>query len=778
MNLKSILPKSEYEDLKRKYEELEEKYSKIQLEMIKKDKELEKIKNENEKFKKKNNNDTSSDYPWPKEFSEKWVNFVQNLIMDCFENCCDNNYLLTKIVNCTLKVVYNVATIYIKEKIIDLYKCLGINNPNEDEIIFFFEKFKILIFQVYYKTLFHFNDEIFSSIISKIKTEIDELNKEQNLFKFEEIEQINKDLESTEISYLFKELFLICIYMNIHDPPLTFDFKYEINYFFYSKNDYIIIDGFEKENAVCALILYPPLFKSNCFYRELKPGIKIIDNPTNEMIERCKYNQFLNEKSKSSKIMSVKKPDIEILEDKKELIEKIIKTPENTYNSQGFFINTTNAMITNRSIIPTSASKIIKKCDIQKKKKIGKYQNFLFKGLEKKINKNLKKNKLKTSLDNFINKTSQKNIMKNSSLSDSEQERSKKENKRESSRSNLTKLQKQIKNTNLSRNNITVDFESHSRRYNISDNLIRKMFTEFSSPRSLKEKLAFFKKLSFEKRRTYSMNLPYKNKSKKFNTINLANKSYKTNNLTHIIQSKSTFPKKLNKKKQVSDLFQLGIDTNLDIFGNKNNFNSPMLRNNSQKSKITKGCFQEKKLKNNVFTSSNTSLSKHISNFNSISESLSYKNINTNTINNLFNHKKKKMLSQTQPLKFIGDYITLNLESTNIKTKDIDESNSGLISTGNNFRNKNVLCKLRNKSIKKKNNYVLGKKVDVLNYEYSINNIKKARFNSPIQRKNELNNANGKIKNSNLGNCNLSKISEIKTYFVQFQKEKEKSDKK
>ena len=698
--------------------------------------------------------------------------------MDCFENCCDNNYLLTKIVNCTLKVVYNVATIYIKEKIIDLYKCLGINNPNEDEIIFFFEKFKILIFQVYYKTLFHFNDEIFSSIISKIKTEIDELNKEQNLFKFEEIEQINKDLESTEISYLFKELFLICIYMNIHDPPLTFDFKYEINYFFYSKNDYIIIDGFEKENAVCALILYPPLFKSNCFYRELKPGIKIIDNPTNEMIERCKYNQFLNEKSKSSKIMSVKKPDIEILEDKKELIEKIIKTPENTYNSQGFFINTTNAMITNRSIIPTSASKIIKKCDIQKKKKIGKYQNFLFKGLEKKINKNLKKNKLKTSLDNFINKTSQKNIMKNSSLSDSEQERSKKENKRESSRSNLTKLQKQIKNTNLSRNNITVDFESHSRRYNISDNLIRKMFTEFSSPRSLKEKLAFFKKLSFEKRRTYSMNLPYKNKSKKFNTINLANKSYKTNNLTHIIQSKSTFPKKLNKKKQVSDLFQLGIDTNLDIFGNKNNFNSPMLRNNSQKSKITKGCFQEKKLKNNVFTSSNTSLSKHISNFNSISESLSYKNINTNTINNLFNHKKKKMLSQTQPLKFIGDYITLNLESTNIKTKDIDESNSGLISTGNNFRNKNVLCKLRNKSIKKKNNYVLGKKVDVLNYEFSINNIKKARFNSPIQRKNELNNANGKIKNSNLGNCNLSKISEIKTYFVQFQKEKEKTDKK
>ena len=104
-----------------------------------------------------------------------------------------------------------------------------------------------------------------------------------------------------------------------------------------------------------------------------------------------------------------------------------------------------------------------------------------------------------------------------------------------------------------------------------------------------------------------------------------------------------------------------------------------MLRNNSQKSKITKGCFQEKKLKNNVFTSSNTSLSKHISNFNSISESLSYKNINTNTINNLFNHKKKKMLSQTQPLKFIGDYITLNLEMKTVLFSFLIKSNKFFI---------------------------------------------------------------------------------------------------
>ena len=773
MNLKSISDsKNDYEDIKKKYEEIKEKYSKMQIELIKKEKEFEKIKNENERYKKKNNNDTSSDYPWPKEFSEKWINFVQNIILDSFENCCNDNSLLTKIVNYIIKVVYNIAKHFINEKIIEFYKCLGINNPNQDDIIFFFEKFKVLIFQVYFKSLFHFNDEIFSTIISKIKNEIEELNKEQNLFNFNDIEQINKDLDSNEITYLFKELFYICIYMYIHEPSLYFDLIYEDKYFFYSKKDFIIIDGFEKENAVCKIILNPPIFKSKCFYRELKPAVKIIDNPTNDMIEKCKYNQFLNEKSKSSKIISVKKPQIEIIEEKKVLIEKIIKTPESIFNSKNFFsIHTTNSLITNRSLIPISASKIFKKYENHKKKKQIKFQNFIIKGLEIKINKNLKKNKLKTSLDTFINRKSRKNMKKNISLSDSEQEKNKKEIKqKESSRSNLLKLHKTIKDINLSRNNITIDFDSQSKRYNISDNILKKMFTEFSSPRSLKEKLAFFKKLSFEKRRTYSLNLPSKKKNKKFNTINFGNK-IKSNNLTRLIQKKKSFIKNCNKKKQITGLFQLGIETNFDILNKKTN--SPMLRNNSQKSKISKGDFYEKKLKQNLFTSSNSSLSKHKSHFNSISESLSYKNINSNinTFNNFFTQKKKKLLSQTQPLKFINDYITLNMESTNLKTRDIDESNSGLIYSVNNFKNNNLLSKFRNKNLKKKNNYNIGKKSDIFNYETSINNIKKTRFNSPIQRKSDLNGIHSKIKNSNLGNCNSSKISEIKTYFVHFQKD-------
>ena len=760
MNLKSLNDsKNFYEEIYKKYQEIENKYSKIQIELLKKEKEYEKIKLENEKFKKKNNNDTSSDYPWPKEFCEKWDNFSQNLIMDCFEYCSEDNLLLTKIINFTIKIVYNMTRIYINEKIIDLFKCLGIINPNQEDIIFFFEKFKVLLFQVYYKTIFHFNDEIYSKIISKIKNEIDTLNiNDKKIFNYKEIELINKDLDSTEITNFFKELYSICTYMYIHEPILYIDLIYDIDYFFYSKKDYIIIDGFEKENSVCVLILNPPIFKSNCFYRELKPLVKIIDNPTNEMIEKCKYNQFINEKSKSSKIISLKKNDIEIINDKKKYFEKIIKTPENTFNTKGFF-NINNSMISYRSFIPINKIKI--KNDIQKKKnKYRKFQNISFKSLEKRINKNLKKKEknIKSNLDTFINKTYLKKIMKNTSLSDSDNEKNKRKKQKESSRNNIIKLQKKIKN---SRNNVTIDFETQSRRYNISDNIIKKMITDYSSYRSIKEKLVVFNKLTYEKKRTYSMNLSSKKFSKNnFNTINLGNKNYKNNNLTHIIQSRN-YIKKKHRKKNISDFNHLGIETNLDIFYKK--FNSPIIKNKSQKSKINKRFLNGRYFKN-IFAYSNSSLTKHFSNINSISESLSYKNIHTvNTLLN--NNKKKKVLSQTQPLKFTDEYITLNNDN-NIKKIDINEINNG-----KKIKKKSILNKIKNKNNRMKK-ISLNKKTHFSNNGFSINNLNKFRFNSPFQKKIDFNGMN-KVKNTNLLNCNLSKINEIQTYFFQFQREYE-----
>ena len=416
-------------------------------------------------------------------------------------------------------------------------------------------------------------------------------------------------------------------------------------------------------------------------------------------------------------------------------------------------------MISYRSFIPINNIKI--KNDIQKKKnKYRKFQNISFKSLEKRINKNLKKKEknIKSNLDTFINKTYLKKIMKNTSLSDSDNEKNKRKKQKESSRNNIIKLQKKIKN---SRNNVTIDFETQSRRYNISDNIIKKMITDYSSYRSIKEKLVVFNKLTYEKKRTYSMNLSSKKFSKNnFNTINLGNKNYKNNNLTHIIQSRN-YIKKKHRKKNISDFNHLGIETNLDIFYKK--FNSPIIKNKSQKSKINKRFINGRYFKN-IFAYSNSSLTKHFSNINSISESLSYKNIHTvNTLLN--NNKKKKVLSQTQPLKFTDDYITLNNDN-NIKKIDINEINNG-----KKIKKKSIINKIKNKNNRMKK-ISLNKKTHFSNNGFSLNNLNKFRFTSPFQKKIDFNGIN-KVKNTNLLNCNLSKINEIQTYFFQFQREYE-----
>ena len=99
------------------------------------------------------------------------------------------------------------------------------------------------------------------------------------------------------------------------------------------------------------------------------------------MIEKCKYNQFINEKYKYSKIISVKKNDIEIINDKKQFFEKIIKTSENISNTKGLF-NINNSMISYRNFIPVKIIKI--KNDIQKKiNKNRQYKNFYLKILKR-----------------------------------------------------------------------------------------------------------------------------------------------------------------------------------------------------------------------------------------------------------------------------------------------------------------------------------------------------------------------------------------------------------
>ena len=87
------------------------------------------------------------------------------------------------------------------------------------------------------------------------------------------------------------------------------------------------------------------------------------------------------------------------------------------------------------------------------------------------------------------------------------------------------------------------------------------------------------------------------------------------------------------------------------------------------------------------------------------------------------------------------------------------------------IKKKSIINKIKNKNNRMKK-ISLNKKTHFSNNGFSINNLNKFRFNSPFQKKIDFNGIN-KVKNTNLLNCNLSKINEIQTYFFQFQREYE-----
>ena len=177
------------------------------------------------------------------------------------------------------------------------------------------KKIKILIFQVNFKTIMDFNKDIENEIVLNIKLEIGTLkNKknETNKLSEEDIENINKDLKNKIFYKFLEELYFICFYMKIHEPELNFKFNYNFiednndsiiqnDYFFYNKEEFSVIEGFPKENSICVVILYPPQYKNNNYFKGIKPYVYCIENPNEEMIEKAKIEKLRKFKKIESK---------------------------------------------------------------------------------------------------------------------------------------------------------------------------------------------------------------------------------------------------------------------------------------------------------------------------------------------------------------------------------------------------------------------------------------------------------------------------------------------
>ena len=99
---------------------IRKRYKKIKNRKYKKRKRNTKIKRRYSKNYRKSSNDSSTNYPWSDEFVERWKKLVENTIMDSFDNIFYKNILLVRVINITVRIVYDIADEKIKEKIKDI----------------------------------------------------------------------------------------------------------------------------------------------------------------------------------------------------------------------------------------------------------------------------------------------------------------------------------------------------------------------------------------------------------------------------------------------------------------------------------------------------------------------------------------------------------------------------------------------------------------------------------------------------------------------------------
>ena len=377
------------------------KYHKLQLENAIKDNEIHKLREELQQFK-NYGFDTSSSFPWPDEFKNRWETFVRTMIMDNFETINSNYILLMKTINIIVKIIYDISKNQIRQKTIELLKCLGLKNISDINISNFYNKFQRLLFQDFFKTLFIVSNEFYNSIMTRIKMEI--YNNKQ-ILNSKEIKDVLRDLTNNNIVKFITELYFLCLYMNINEPKLTIKTSTDINYRYYKKSEYDIIEGFGKDNDICIIILNPPMLGYNKPFKGLKPAVFIIDNPSKDIIDIC-------EKQKDVLI-----DDANIIQDKyyKDIVrinigEKYYKNNYDLFNdkvkdcktiSNNKNINNISSEIKYNSDDNINISNKINNVNIYKnKKKIDSLSN-------KNISKTIKKGdnlKIKNSSDYFFKK--------------------------------------------------------------------------------------------------------------------------------------------------------------------------------------------------------------------------------------------------------------------------------------------------------------------------------------------------------------------------------------
>lgn len=240
-----------------------------------------------------NSNNTSISFLLTSEFKSNWESFAKDQIMEAFENTFDNYYWLSHTVQDVLRVIYEETDKMIKQKVNLVVKTLGIEEDNTEKLYARFKPF----FQEYFASIFIFSDEI----LSKFRKILLDLIQGYKGIEESIREGIKQDIESKYFKGLVNTIFNICIYMHLHDPQIFFSIqpfeKRKLEYNYFIKNEYIVIEGFANDNSTCVIVARPPSLKNNFAFQGIKPCVYVVANPSDEIISICNQNKSQKKQS-------------------------------------------------------------------------------------------------------------------------------------------------------------------------------------------------------------------------------------------------------------------------------------------------------------------------------------------------------------------------------------------------------------------------------------------------------------------------------------------------
>ena len=209
----------------------------------------------------------------PSEFKKIWSDLSQKL-MDNFMDFFDCPILTINLIQELVLVCQEVQKKYFDLTIDSIGEFLKIpsnkRNGLESYIKVLFKEYSNFIYDNEQSTI------LFTKQIKEIY--IDRVSTFDNFVRKDDIEDIIQSKYFTELIVILKKILL---YIEVHDPPLTFKIESYLTRKVEKKSfknaEFVCIDGFAKENKNCFLILNPPLLRNNYVYQGLKSIVIIND---------------------------------------------------------------------------------------------------------------------------------------------------------------------------------------------------------------------------------------------------------------------------------------------------------------------------------------------------------------------------------------------------------------------------------------------------------------------------------------------------------------------